>query len=132
MARGSGGRRPASHRNAAAAAARRAASVDEGAVAFNALPQVEQRLLRRTVRMGRALETREQAQIAVSFARFQRSQPGHRLFWLLFVPLLVLSLAVAAQLHTAVIGVVLALAAQRVWGWISVRRVEKVNRHLLS
>ena len=40
--------------------------VDPAAIAYNALPRVEQKLLRRTVRMGRALETPEEARMAVA------------------------------------------------------------------
>ena len=88
--------------------------VDPGAAAYNALPKVEQRMLRRTVRMGRALETPEEARMAVALARYQRSQPWYTMFWVAFVPLLVLSVAVASRLHLAAVGVVLAMAAQGV------------------
>ncbi len=105
---------------------------DPDAVAFNALPRLEQKVLRRTVRMGRPLDTPEEARMAVAFARYQRSQPWYKLFWVLFVPGVVVSMAVASTLHLAGMGVVLALAAQGAWGWISLCRVEKVNRHLLT
>ena len=109
-----------------------AADPDPDAVAFNALPRVDQKVLRRTVRMGRALDSPEEARMAVAFARYQRSQPWYRLFWVLFVPGLVVSVAVASTLHLAVVGVVLAFAAQGAWGWFSIRRVERVNRRLLT
>jgi len=82
--------------------------------------------------MGRPLATPEEARMAVAFAGYQRSQTWYKLFWVLFVPGVLVSLAVASTLHLAVMGVVLAIAAQGAWGWVSLRRVEKVNRQLLS
>ncbi|MEO5680020.1 MAG: hypothetical protein ABIS47_10165 [Acidimicrobiales bacterium] len=111
---------------------RPAPAADPGALAYNDLPRVEQKLLRRTVRMGRPMASRDEAGMAVAFARYQRTQPWYKLFWVLFIPGLVVSLAVASTLHLAVVGIVLAVAAQGAWGWISLRRVEKVNRHLLG
>lgn len=111
---------------------RPAPAADPAAVAFNALPRIDRKALRRTVRMGRPLATPEEASMAVAFARHQRSQPWYKLFWVLFVPGLVVALAVASTLHLAVTGIVLALAAQGAWGWVSLRRVERVNRLLLS
>lgn len=108
-----------------------AGEIDMDAAAYNALPMVEQKVLRRTMRMGRAQGSPEEARMAVALARFQRAQPWYRLFWLLFLPGLVLSVVIASRLHVALVGVVLALAAQGAWGWVSLRRVEKVNRHLL-
>ena len=122
-ARGAGLRRPAPGGGG---------PVDPAALAYNDLPRVEQRVLRRTVRMGRPAESPEEARMAVALARYQRGQPWYRLFWLLFVPGVVVSVVIASRLHLAVVGVVLALAAQGAWGWISVRRVERVNRHLLA
>ena len=106
-------------------------SLDPAAVAYNELPRVEKKVLRRTVRMGRPLETPEEARMAVALATFQRAQPWYKLFWFLFVPGLLVSVAIAARLHVALVGVVLALAAQGAWGWFSLRRVERLNRHLL-
>ena len=111
---------------------RPAPAADPDAVAFNALPRADQKVLRRTVRMGRPLATPEEARMGLAFARYQRSQPWFKLFWVLFVPGLVVSMAVASTLHLAVVGVVLALAAQGAWGWVNLRRVDKVNRHLLT
>ena len=122
----------AASRGAVGAGGRPAPAADPAATAFNALPRIDRKVLRRTVRMGRPLATPEEARMAVAFARHQRSQPWYKLFWVLFVPGLVGSLAVASTLHLALTGIVLALAAQGAWGWISLRRVERVNRHLLT
>ena len=122
----------AASRAAVGAGRRPAPPADPDAVAFNALPRIEQKVLRRTVRMGRPLDTPEEARMAVAFARYQRSQPWYKLFWVLFVPGVVVAMAAASALHLTGMGVVLALAAQGAWGWISLRRVEKVNRHLLT
>ncbi len=118
-AKGAGRRRPAP-------------AADPGAVAYNALPRIDQKVLRRTVRMGRPLSSPEEARMAVAFARYQRSQPWYKLFWVLFVPGLVVSVAIASRIHLAVVGIVLAVAAQGAWGWMSLRRVERVNRRLLT
>jgi len=69
--------------------------------------------------------------MAVALARYQQTQPWYKLFWFLFVPGLVVSVAIASRLHLIVVGVVLAVAAQGAWGWFSLRRVETINRHLL-
>jgi len=101
-------------------------------VAYNALPRRDQKVLRRTVRMGRALASPEEARMAVAFARYQRSQTWYRLFWFLFVPGAFMAVVIASRLHLVVVGVVLAFAAQGVWGWVSLHRVEKVNRGALA
>ncbi|MBA2752220.1 MAG: hypothetical protein H0U41_08310 [Actinobacteria bacterium] len=111
---------------------RPAPAADPDAVAYNALARVDQKVLRRTVRMGRPLASPEEAGMAVAFARYQRSQPWYRLFWVLFAPGVVISVVIASRLHLAVVGVVLAIAAQGAWGWRSLRRVERINRHLLT
>ncbi len=111
---------------------RPAPAADPDAIAFNSLPRIDQKVLRRTVRMGRSMASPEEARMAVAFARFQRSQPWYRMFWVLFAPAVVLSVAAASQLHLAMVGVVVAVATQRAWGWISLRRVERVNHHLLT
>ena len=50
------------------------------------------------------------------------TRPWIRFFWLWFVPGIVLALGTAAQIHPVVIGIVLALAAQAVYGWFNLRR----------
>jgi len=82
--------------------------------------------------MGRPVASPEEARMAVAFAGYQRSRPWFKLFWIMFVPGLVISLAVASTLHLVVMGVVMAIAAQAAWGWVSLRRVERVNRRLLA
>jgi len=121
-AKGGPGRRPGPARRP---------RVDPATTAYNALSRAEQKVLRRTVRMGRPLQSSEDARMAVALARYQRSQPWYKLFWFLFVPGVVVSVAIAATIHLLMVGVVLAVAAQGAWGWIGLRRVESVNRHLL-
>lgn len=70
--------------------------------------------------------------MAVAMANFHRTQRWYKLFWFLFLPGVVLSVIIASRLHLVAVGVVIAIAAQGAWGWISLHRVERVNRHLLS
>ncbi len=121
----------ARHRSRAAERLRPAID-PEAAAAYNALPRVEQKMLRRTVRMGRQLASPEEARMAVALARFQRSQLWYRLFWVLFVPGLVVSMAIASRIHLVLVGVVIAIAAQGAWAWVSIRRVERVNDRSLA
>src|SRR5205807_9623581 len=87
---------------------------DEFVQDWNALPRQERLRVRRLVRLGRPLDDRHEAALAVAYARFQRSRVWARLFWLWFVPGVVLALAIASSIHPILIGVVLALAAQAV------------------
>ena len=61
-----------------------------------------------------------------------RSRIWARLFWLWFVPGLILAIGVAAEIHPLLMGVVLALSAQAVNTRRNLRRVEQVNKALLS
>ncbi len=91
----------------------------------------ERQRLRRVVRLGRALDTPEEAALAVGYARFQRTRIWSRLFWVWFVPGLVIALGIATQIHPVAIGIVVALAAQAVFARRNLGRVEKVNEALL-
>src|SRR2546428_9066302 len=73
---------------------------------WNGLKRRDRRRLRRLVQLGRPPSEPVEARLAVSYARFQRSRPWVRLFWLWFVPGLVVALGVAARLHPIAIGVV--------------------------
>lgn len=99
---------------------------------WNALPRPDRLRIRRLVRLGRPVADRQEANLAVAYAGFQRSRVWTRLFWLWFVPGLVLALGVAASIHPIFLGVVLALAAQAVFARYNLKRVEKVNAELLA
>ena len=79
---------------------------------WNALPFAERRRLRRLVRLGRLPDDPADAELAMAFAAHQRTRLWWRLFWLWFVPGLVLALGVALLIHPIVIGIVLASAGQ--------------------
>lgn len=88
--------------------------------------------LRRLVRLGMPLDDRGEAAVAVAYARFQRGRIWARLFWVWFVPGLILALGVALRIHPVVVGVVLALAAQAVFAHRNLGRVERVNAPVLD
>lgn len=97
--------------------------------AWSGLSRADRLRVRRLVRMGRPLEGDAEAAIALAYARFQRSRPWVRLFWVWFVPGLILSLGVAARIHPLFVGAVLALAAQAVFARWNLSRAEQVNGH---
>lgn len=100
--------------------------------AWNSLPRGDRLRLRRLVRIGRPLDDSGEAEIAVAYARFQRSRPWVRLFWLWFVPGMVAALGVASRIHPVVVGAVLALAAQAVYARWNLSRAERINAQLLG
>lgn len=105
-------------------------AIPEGAsflAQWRGLDARERRRIRRFVRLGRPVEPHHAA-LAIAYARFQRDRPWARLFWLWFVPGIVLALGTATQLHPVAVGVVIALAAQAVLARRNLRRVEAVNR----
>ena len=98
---------------------------------WNQLDRRERQRLRRVVRLGRRLETRDEAALAVGYAQFQRTRIWSRLFWVWFVPGLVIALGIATQIHPVAVGIVLALAGQAVFARRNLRRAETVNEALL-
>jgi hypothetical protein len=99
---------------------------------WNALDRRDRLRIRRLVRLGRAMDDRTDAELAVAYARFQASRPWGRMFWVWFVPGLMLSLAAAGAIHPVLIGVVLALATQALFARRNLRRAEAVNAPLLG
>ena len=89
--------------------------------AWNSLDRRDRTRLRRVVRMGRPVEA-EHASLVTAYARFQGSRLWSRLFWLWFVPGIVLALGVAVRIHPLVIGIVIAMAAQALFARRSLRR----------
>ncbi len=87
---------------------------DEFIAEWNRLDRRDRRRLRRLVQLGRKPTDASEARLAVSYARFQQSRPWMRLFWLWFVPGLILTLGVAARVHPILVGVVLAAGVQAV------------------
>lgn len=98
---------------------------DEFINEWNRLKRRDRRRLRRLVQLGRPPSAPVEARLAVSYARFQRSRPWMRLFWLWFVPGLLVALGVAARLHPIAVGVVLAAGVQAV---LTRRNLGRVSR----
>jgi hypothetical protein len=105
---------------------------NEFAETWGALPRRQRSHLRRLVRMGMPVTDPENARVAVAYARLQRGRIWDRLFWVWFVPGLIVAMRVALQIHPLVVGVVLALAAQAVFAHRNLGRVEKVNAAVLE
>lgn len=105
---------------------------DEFRDAWNSLTRPDRLRVRRLVRTGRPVDSRGEAALAVAYARFQRSRVWARLFWLWFVPGLIVALGVAATIHPIVVGMVLALGSQAVFTHWNLGRVERVNARLLT
>ena len=105
---------------------------DDFIQAWNELSRHDRLRLRRVVRLGRSLGDDREAALGVAYARFQRSRPWSRLFWVWFVPGFLLALAIAGTIHPVVIGVVLALGAQAVLTHRNLGRAERVNALLLE
>ena len=99
--------------------------------AWRALDARDRRRLRRLVRVGRPVTDRDDAAVAVAYARYQRSRPWWRLFWLWFVPGLIVAIGVAVTIHPLVIGVVLGFAAQALLVRRNTQRAEHVNEAAL-
>ena len=53
---------------------------------WNATDTGVRRRVRRFVRLGQPVDSRDEAQLAVGFADYQRDRIWFRLFWLWFVP----------------------------------------------
>jgi len=100
--------------------------------AWDARTRRDRSRLRRLVRLGMPLADPDEAAVAVAYARFQRARPWARLFWLWFLPGLILALGIAARIHPVVVGVVLALAAQAAFARRNIGRVERVNAAVLD
>ena len=99
---------------------------------WNDLQRGERRQIRRLVRIGQPQESREDAELAVQFAAFQRSRAWFRFFWLWIVPLTVAGVIAGFGIHPLVIGLVLGAAVSALMVRRNFTRVEKVNAKLLG
>ncbi len=77
--------------------------------------------------MGRAIDDPVLEPLAGAYARHQLARPWMRLFWLWFIPGVVLALGIASQIHPLALGVVLALAGQAVWAQINLKRCARAG-----
>lgn len=105
---------------------------DAFVTAWNDLPRAHRSRIRRVVRLGRRLDTFEEATIAVAYSRFQVARLWSRYFWIWFVPGVIVATGVAVKIHPLVVGVLLAMAAQAVMAHRNLRRVERVNAEILT
>ena len=101
------------------------------AAEWNALDKADRKRIRRLVRIGRPVDTSDEARLAVRYAAFQRSRIWMKLFWVWFVPATLLCLAAATRIHPVVIGIVAASALSAVNTRRNYGRVAKVNATLL-
>jgi hypothetical protein len=99
---------------------------------WNGLPSAERRQIRRLVRIGRPVETREQAPLAVGFADYQATRPWWRYYWFWLAPAVVIALIAAVNIHPIVIGIVLGGMAAAIMIRRNFKRVRKVNAELLD
>lgn len=102
-------------------------SVDLDAFAseWNSLDRSERLRVRRLVRMGKSVDDPHLVRLAPAYARCQMQRPWMRYFWFWFVPGIVTALGAAAQIHPVLVGVALALGAQAVWAYFSLRKAAK-------
>ena len=92
---------------------------------WNGLERADRLRLRRLVRMGRAIDEPQLARLAPAYARHQCGRPWMRFFWLWFVPGMLLVLLATAGIHPIFVGIALALGAQAVWAYVSLRRAAR-------
>ena len=92
---------------------------------WNALDRSERLRIRRLVRMGRPVEPPELSHLARGYARWQMQRPWMRFFPFWFTPGIVIVLGVTAQIHPILVGVTIALGAQAVWAYISLRKIAR-------
>lgn len=104
----------------------------EFAAVWNALSKERRRQVTALVRIGRPQETREDAELAVSYALYQRSRAWFRYFWPALVVLGLIGLLAAANVHPIAVGVVLGLAGGAVIMHRNCKRVEKINAPILD
>ena len=84
------------------------------------------------VRIGRQQENADDARLAVGFARYQRTRPWYRLFWLWLIPLIVAGVIAGFALHPILIGVVLAVAGNAFLVRRGFSKADWLNEPLLS
>jgi len=95
---------------------------------WNAMDRSERLRLRRSVRMGRAIDPPELQPLAADYARWQMQRPWMRLFWLWFIPGMFVVLGLTAQIHPVLVGIAIALGAQAVWAWFNLRKLARSSR----
>jgi hypothetical protein len=95
---------------------------EEFVTGWNALDRSKRKQLRRLVRLGRPIDDPELDRLAPGYAAYQRSRLWMRLFWIWFVPGVLLALSIASQVHPVLVGAVMAMAAQAVFTNRNLRR----------
>jgi hypothetical protein len=117
----------------AASSGSAASNVDPAfAAEWNALDKPTRRQIRRLVRIGRQQENAEDARLAVGFARFQRTRPWYRFFYLWLIPLVIAGVVAGFALHPILIGVVIAVAGNAFLVRRGFTKADWLNEPLLS
>jgi hypothetical protein len=99
---------------------------------WNELPKRHRKGIRRLTRLCRPQLDHHDAELAVTFAAFQRTRRWYRLFWLWFAPLTVGALMAAAAIGPLAVGVVLGAGFFAVWARRGYRQVEQINAKVLE
>ena len=92
---------------------------------WNTRDRKDRAYVRRLVRMGRTVEEPDLSALATGYARYQMQRPWMRFFWLWFVPGMFLALGATASIHPVLVGVAIALGAQAIWAYVSLRKVAR-------
>ena len=93
---------------------------------WNSLDRGDRGYLRRMARVGKLPDDERLAELAPAYARFQMARPRMRFFWYWFAAGVFVALGAAASIHPLVLGVCLALGAQAVWAWFSLRKLARM------
>ncbi len=102
--------------------------------AWNALDKTDRIYVRRMVRTGQRFKPGEGdlARMGVAYSRYQLSKPWQRLFWLWFLPALVVSFSAGLRIHELAAGAVLGAALLAWNARRSLKRSQTVNASLLT
>jgi hypothetical protein len=104
-----------------------AATLEEQTFArdWNTCDRRDRAYVRRRVRIGRVVEEPSLSALATGYARYQMQRPWMRFFWFWFAPGMLLALSAAASIRPIFVGATLALGAQAVWAYFSLRKVAR-------
>ena len=100
---------------------------DDFIESWNELDTRERKHLRRLVRLGRPIEEPKFERLAPRYAQFQREKPWMKLFWLWFIPGVVLALGAASTMHPIFVGIVIALSAQALFAHRNLKKAAALN-----
>jgi hypothetical protein len=99
---------------------------------WNELPKRHRKGIRRLTRLCRPQLGRHDAELAVTFAGFQRTRGWYRFFWAWFVPLMLGGLMAATAIGPLAVGIVFGSGFFAVWARRGYRQVERINAKVLE